>query len=268
MLWGLISLTLDPLSMLDTFFRCGLKEYFHRVTAPHTSPYLRLDSRSRSKSSKYISSDLRLTTAPLKPPLQPPASCANSTALQFYLSHYKIEALTRRERARVVTAGNVRNSLFFCLRPGTARKKQRLGSRLMVFIPSVASTTRRGRVAGCWLTPARGRSGTIHPNEIRTSISPSSAVEPNTTSALANYATEAEKVLRKYLPVYLPHPVILTMANQSVIPPPVRWDALFRPMQQQFGDPPSRRRLHHVTYLFDVTRVPLRCAYYVWDRGS
>nr|CAD7399505.1 unnamed protein product [Timema poppensis] len=32
---------------------------------------------------------------------------------------------------------------------------------------------------------------TIHPTEIRTSISPSSAVELNTTSALANYATEA-----------------------------------------------------------------------------
>nr|CAD7401382.1 unnamed protein product [Timema cristinae] len=30
-----------------------------------------------------------------------------------------------------------------------------------------------------------------HPTEIRTSISPSSAVDLNTTSALANYATEA-----------------------------------------------------------------------------
>nr|CAD7453021.1 unnamed protein product [Timema tahoe] len=32
----------------------------------------------------------------------------------------------------------------------------------------------------------------LHPTEIRTSISPSSAVELNTTSALANYATERE----------------------------------------------------------------------------
>nr|CAD7586917.1 unnamed protein product [Timema genevievae] len=31
----------------------------------------------------------------------------------------------------------------------------------------------------------------VHPTEIRTSISPSSAVELNTTNALANYATEA-----------------------------------------------------------------------------
>nr|CAD7431412.1 unnamed protein product [Timema monikensis] len=45
----------------------------------------------------------------------------------------------------------------------------------------------------------------VHPTEIRTSISPSSAVELNMTSALANYATEAgceilhdeNKVLRK-----------------------------------------------------------------------
>nr|CAD7404649.1 unnamed protein product [Timema cristinae] len=33
----------------------------------------------------------------------------------------------------------------------------------------------------------------VHPTEIRTSISPSSAVELNTTSAFANYATEAAK---------------------------------------------------------------------------
>nr|CAD7586396.1 unnamed protein product [Timema genevievae] len=35
----------------------------------------------------------------------------------------------------------------------------------------------------------------VHPTEIRTSISPSSAVGLNTTSALANYATEAGKLL-------------------------------------------------------------------------
>nr|CAD7263597.1 unnamed protein product [Timema shepardi] len=40
-------------------------------------------------------------------------------------------------------------------------------------------------------TDTLGRVNTVHPTEIRTSISPSSAVELNTTSALANYATEA-----------------------------------------------------------------------------
>nr|CAD7406505.1 unnamed protein product [Timema poppensis] len=34
----------------------------------------------------------------------------------------------------------------------------------------------------------------VHPTEIRTSIFPSSAVELNTTSALANYATEAGEI--------------------------------------------------------------------------
>nr|CAD7424898.1 unnamed protein product [Timema monikensis] len=36
-----------------------------------------------------------------------------------------------------------------------------------------------------------GKTTPVHPTEIRTSISPSSEVELNTTSALANYATEA-----------------------------------------------------------------------------
>nr|CAD7413895.1 unnamed protein product [Timema poppensis] len=39
-----------------------------------------------------------------------------------------------------------------------------------------------------------GKTTPVHPTEIRTSISPSSAVELNTTSALANYATEAVKL--------------------------------------------------------------------------
>nr|CAD7576963.1 unnamed protein product [Timema californicum] len=38
---------------------------------------------------------------------------------------------------------------------------------------------------------------TIHPTEIRISISPSSAVELNTTSALANHATEAGTISRR-----------------------------------------------------------------------
>nr|CAD7414971.1 unnamed protein product [Timema poppensis] len=37
----------------------------------------------------------------------------------------------------------------------------------------------------------QGQLASVHPTEIRTSIYPSSAVELNTTSALANYATEA-----------------------------------------------------------------------------
>nr|CAD7407193.1 unnamed protein product [Timema poppensis] len=40
-------------------------------------------------------------------------------------------------------------------------------------------------------TPFTEKTTPVHPTEIRTSISPSSAVELHTTSALANYATEA-----------------------------------------------------------------------------
>nr|CAD7442576.1 unnamed protein product [Timema bartmani] len=53
----------------------------------------------------------------------------------------------------------------------------------------------RGREpAFAWMEsgkPFRKNHPPVHPTEIRTSISPSSAVELNTTSALANYATEA-----------------------------------------------------------------------------
>nr|CAD7576543.1 unnamed protein product [Timema californicum] len=42
----------------------------------------------------------------------------------------------------------------------------------------------------------QGKPPPVHPSEIRTLISPSSAVELNTTSALANYATEVEGARR------------------------------------------------------------------------
>nr|CAD7262860.1 unnamed protein product [Timema shepardi] len=42
--------------------------------------------------------------------------------------------------------------------------------------------------------PFRKNHPPVHPTEIRTSISSSSAVELNTTSALANYATEAASI--------------------------------------------------------------------------
>nr|CAD7428739.1 unnamed protein product [Timema monikensis] len=41
-----------------------------------------------------------------------------------------------------------------------------------------------------------GKNTPVHPTEIRTSISPSSAVELNTTSALANYATEVGHLVK------------------------------------------------------------------------
>nr|CAD7430364.1 unnamed protein product [Timema monikensis] len=51
---------------------------------------------------------------------------------------------------------------------------------------------------------AIGKTAPVHPTEIRISISPSSAVELNTTSALANYATEAGSAsVAKGLSLYL-----------------------------------------------------------------
>ncbi|CAG2054662.1 unnamed protein product, partial [Timema podura] len=50
-----------------------------------------------------------------------------------------------------------------------------------------------------------GRWKFVHPTEIRTSISPSSAVELNTTSALANYATEAGSFLPENFPELYDH---------------------------------------------------------------
>nr|CAD7574752.1 unnamed protein product [Timema californicum] len=44
-----------------------------------------------------------------------------------------------------------------------------------------------------------GEVSTVHPTEIRTSIFPPSAVELNTTSALANYATEAHDITGRSL---------------------------------------------------------------------
>nr|CAD7402357.1 unnamed protein product [Timema cristinae] len=55
------------------------------------------------------------------------------------------------------------------------------------------------------LLPIREKPPPVHPTEIRTSISPPSAVELNTTSALANYATEEDQsrpVLRASLHSY------------------------------------------------------------------
>nr|CAD7204031.1 unnamed protein product [Timema douglasi] len=43
----------------------------------------------------------------------------------------------------------------------------------------------------------QGKPPPVHPAEIQTSISPSSAVELNTTTALANYATEVAVVMKK-----------------------------------------------------------------------
>nr|CAD7398394.1 unnamed protein product [Timema poppensis] len=65
--------------------------------------------------------------------------------------------------------------------------------KLKVELEEVNPHLRGGRVENHLGTPPPP-SPPVHPTEIRTSISPSSAVGLNTTSALANYATEAESI--------------------------------------------------------------------------
>nr|CAD7442485.1 unnamed protein product [Timema bartmani] len=56
------------------------------------------------------------------------------------------------------------------------------------------AATRCGAMLFYFLETGEATLECVHPTEIRTSISPSSAVELNTTSALANYATEAGSI--------------------------------------------------------------------------
>nr|CAD7428984.1 unnamed protein product [Timema monikensis] len=69
----------------------------------------------------------------------------------------------------------------------------------------------------------------VHPTEIRTSISPSSAVELNTTSALANYSTEAEGR------------VLVAVATQA-------WDAVYGPLRATLQPPRLGVRIPTQTY--------------------
>nr|CAD7569529.1 unnamed protein product [Timema californicum] len=70
-----------------------------------------------------------------------------------------------------------------------------------VLVPSIAwpvACVRESLAIGWVPCPQKNPQGEekplpVHPTEIRTSISPSSAVELNTTGALAKYATEADK---------------------------------------------------------------------------
>nr|CAD7401846.1 unnamed protein product [Timema cristinae] len=87
-----------------------------------------------------------------------------------------------------------------------------LSSILKVELEEVNPHLRRGRVEN-----HLGKTTPSHPTEIRTSISPSSAVELNTTSALANYATETGLQPRKGvspMPHDLIRPELLQHINQ------------------------------------------------------
>ncbi|CAG2057743.1 unnamed protein product [Timema podura] len=65
------------------------------------------------------------------------------------------------------------------------------GSSCLECIVEVTVATRTPPLCDPYVFPHHKKPSPVHPTEIGTSISPSSAVELNTTGALANYATEA-----------------------------------------------------------------------------
>nr|CAD7605731.1 unnamed protein product [Timema genevievae] len=80
-----------------------------------------------------------------------------------------------------------------------------LSGKILTVPPGVerGTFTLVARGSGCPIK--RPEPPPVHPTEIRTSISPSLAVELNTTSALANYATEAGKqIMNNLIEVVLP----------------------------------------------------------------
>nr|CAD7575335.1 unnamed protein product [Timema californicum] len=104
------------------------------------------------------------------------------------------------EACRESCTGTVGAVLFFMLLAASvdfwsssARRAADLGLRFSVKCLEVNPHLRGGRVEN-----HLGKTTPVHPTKIRTSISPSSAVELNTTSALANYATGAVGVLRRH----------------------------------------------------------------------
>nr|CAD7588446.1 unnamed protein product [Timema genevievae] len=66
---------------------------------------------------------------------------------------------------------------------------------------------------------AQGKPPSVHPTEIRTSISPSSVVELNTTSALANYATEAlpQERCSKEIAFHMMEPRLRCILNKEML---------------------------------------------------
>nr|CAD7402875.1 unnamed protein product [Timema cristinae] len=75
--------------------------------------------------------------------------------------------------------GRLRNVMFRGSRPAVSRKES---------VKTILSTPEQDTILDL---PVIVLANSLHPTEIRTSISPSSAVGLNTTSALANYTTEA-----------------------------------------------------------------------------
>nr|CAD7418823.1 unnamed protein product [Timema poppensis] len=94
----------------------------------------------------------------------------------------KLRGSNQRQKYDHVTRSKPITSLQLVLRPASHWTEV----NPLVELEEVNPHLRGGRVEN-----HLGKTTPVHPTEIRTSITPSSAVQLNTTSALANYATEA-----------------------------------------------------------------------------
>nr|CAD7393051.1 unnamed protein product [Timema cristinae] len=117
--------------------------------------------------------------------------------------------------SKVVQALNIFvPSLYNILDPAKVTLLLRGVLQIAVELEEVNPHLRGGRVEN-----HLGKTTPVHPTEIRTSISPSSAVEINTTSALANYATEAVYSLTPgdvdYLGINSPYTLLPPLFNSN-----------------------------------------------------
>ncbi|CAG2055920.1 unnamed protein product [Timema podura] len=115
------------------------------------------------------------------PPVPPPTTSDDSKSSQSETSDD--ETWTRRNKAPRMRMYADDEQVRVNKRKAAAAKVQELGR---LNLEEVNPHLLGGRVEN-----HLGKTTPVHPTEIRTSISPSSVVELNTTSALANYATEA-----------------------------------------------------------------------------
>nr|CAD7426322.1 unnamed protein product [Timema monikensis] len=105
----------------------------------------------------------------------------------------------------------------------------------------------------------------VHPTEIRTSISPSSAVELNTTSTLANYATEAARMVMYRVVVtscnptpYSHHSLRDIQGPKRQITPELSGNYWECPQTQQTIREKERERQRKGYHLSSVTLFPFK----------
>nr|CAD7427748.1 unnamed protein product [Timema monikensis] len=106
------------------------------------------------------------------------------------LANYATESLS----VKASSCRSVSDLRFICLRLVRRRVRRLAGVVMADRFADDQQNFHSGVRVGFYLYRLREKPPPVHPTEIQTSISPSSAVELNTTSALTNYATEAVRL--------------------------------------------------------------------------